>query len=157
MGFTRLIAEGHAKRMVSQGDDRALQPLEIRDAYRTILGESARTGIKTNTNSPLFNLIYPGLGRNGRFWESIVIDYQGKYLASSRSRLVLGDVLHEGLEHIFLNHPLLKSLRTEMVETCGSCPHYSVCGGDRNAAYAETGNFLGADPGCWLSIKNKIA
>lgn len=150
MGFARLIVQGYAQAMVSENEDRPLEPLELRDAYRTIVVESARTGVKTSTNSPLFHLVHPGLGRNGRFWEGIVIDYKGNYLASSRSRLALGSVLSEGLENIFLNHPMLRSLRRQEVKVCGSCPHYAVCGGDRNAAYAHSGDFLGADPGCWL-------
>lgn len=153
IGFTRLIVEGHAKNLLSENSDRPLEPFELRDAYRAMIQESARTGVKTGTSAPLFHLLYPGLGRNGRFWEGITVDYQGKYLASSRSRLVLGDVLKDGMENIFLGHPMLKRLRNQDVRVCGACPHYSVCGGDRNAAYAASGDFLGPDPGCWLSIQ----
>lgn len=150
MGFTRLILEGHAKNLETENADRPLQPFELREAYKTLIAESARSGIKTSTRNPLFHLVYSGLGRNGRYWEGIVIDYQGKYLASSRSRLVLGHAIKDGIENIFLRHPLLKRLRRQEVKVCGTCPHYAVCGGDRNAAYAATGDFLGADPGCWL-------
>lgn len=153
MGFARLIVQGYAQKLVAESEDRPLSPLELRDAYRALVMEAARTGMKTSTNSPLFHLVQPGLGRNGRFWEGIVIDYKGNYLASSRSRLVLGKALSEGLENIFLRHPLLQRLRQQDVKVCGTCPHYAVCGGDRNAAYADSGDFLGADPGCWLSIK----
>lgn len=151
MGFTRLILEGHAKTLQSENADRPLLPLELREAYRTLLQESARTGIKTSTSNPLFHLVYEGLGRNGRYWEGITIDYQGRYLASSRSRLILGHALTDGIEEIFLRHPLLRRLRKQDVKVCGSCPHYAVCGGDRNAAYAASGDFLGADPGCWFA------
>lgn len=153
MGFARLIVQGYAQKLVTENEDRPLSPLELRDAYRAIIMEAARTGIKTSTHSPLFHLVQPGLGRNGRFWEGIVIDYKGNYLASSRSRLILGHALTEGLENIFLRHPLLQRLRRQDVKVCGACPHYAVCGGDRNAAYADSGDFLGADPGCWLSMK----
>lgn len=155
MGFTRLILEGHAKTLESENADRPLLPLELRDAYRTLIAESARTGIKTSTNNPLFHLVYSGLGRNGRYWEGIIIDYQGNYLASSRSRLVLGHALKDGIKSIFLHHPLLKRLRAQDVKICGTCPHYAICGGDRNAAYAATGDFLGADPGCWLPLQQQ--
>jgi len=36
------------------------------------------------------------------------------------------------------------------VEKCGSCPYFSKCGGDRNASFAEYGNFFSVDPGCWI-------
>lgn len=99
------------------------------------------------------NLLHPALGRNGRFWEAIVIDYQGNLLSSSRSRIKLGRVLENNLEDLFLNHPLLKDLRRNKIKVCGTCPHLKKCGGDRNAAFAESGDFLGTDPGCWINLK----
>lgn len=153
MGFARLIVQGHAEKLVSENEDRTLERLELRDAFRAIIREAARTGVKTSTNFPLFHLIHPGLGRDGKFWQGIVIDYKGNYLASSRSRLVLGHALRDGMEKIFLHHPLLKQLRNREIKVCGTCPHLTMCGGDRNAAYASSGDFLGADPGCWLQHK----
>ncbi len=47
-------------------------------------------------------------------------------------------------------------MRLGHIEKCGSCPEYNHCGGDRNAAYAENGNFLGPDPGCWIDLENNI-
>ncbi len=153
MNFTRLIVNGQAEILVREGRDHPLTALELRDAYQSILTHSARTGVRTSTSTPLMHLLHPALGRNGRFWESIIIDYQGKMLASSRSRLVLGHALKDGLEKIFLEHPILNSLRQGEVEDCGRCPHFKRCGGDRNAAFASTGNFLAADPGCWIGNK----
>lgn len=158
MGFTRLIEMGQAQSLVASNEDRALSSLELRAAYRKIIEESARTGVRTGTSSPLFRLVHPSLGRNGRFEEGIVIDYKGRYLASSRSRLVLGDALKEGMENIFLRHPTLRSLRRREIRECGTCPYFTSCGGDRNAAYAHSGDFLGPDPGCWLKKQGpKIA
>ena len=153
MGFARLIVQGYAEKLVSENEDRPLEPLELRDSFRAIVREAARAGVKTSTNFPLFHLIHPGLGRDGKFWQGIVIDYKGNYLASSRSRLVLGHALRDGMEKIFLHHPLLKQLRKREIKVCGTCPHFAVCGGDRNAAYASSGDFLGADPGCWFQLK----
>ncbi len=155
LGFTRLITEGSAKAWVGHGNDRALRALELKKAYHEILYQSALTGMKTTTSSPLMHLLHPTLGRSGRFWEGVIVNYQGQLLASSRSRIILGDVLKEGLEKLFLNHPLLVSVRKGKIEVCGSCPSLRRCAGDRNAAFAETGNFLGADPGCWMTLENK--
>jgi radical SAM protein with 4Fe4S-binding SPASM domain len=152
MNFTRMIEQGYARTLVNEGEDRTLQPLELKTAFTEILRQSALTGVETNSSIPLMHLIHPALGANGKFFEGIVVDHQGKLLASSRSRLALGNVLHEGLEQLFLNHPILKSLRKREVTGCGECKHYLVCGGDRNAAYAATGDYLGRDPGCWIVL-----
>jgi radical SAM protein with 4Fe4S-binding SPASM domain len=153
MGFTRLIAQGYAEGLVQSGEDRPLNALELKSAFINILKESAQSGIPTKTHSPLMNLLHPALGRNGRFWESIVIDYQGNLLASSRSRIKLGSILEQRLEGLFLKHRLLKDLRQNKIKTCGDCSHIKKCGGDRNAAFAHTGDYLGADPGCWIKLK----
>jgi MoaA/NifB/PqqE/SkfB family radical SAM enzyme len=150
MNFTRLIAQGHAERRIASGVDGPLDGTELQDSYKSILKQSASTGVRTTTTHPLMHLLHPSLGSNGRFWEAIVIDYQGRMLASSRSRIVLGDAIQDGVESLFLNHPLFKNLRSGQIEGCKDCPHLRRCGGDRNAAYAASGNFLGRDPGCWI-------
>ncbi|MGK5088257.1 radical SAM protein [Bdellovibrionota bacterium FG-2] len=150
MSFTRLIQPKQP------GDKNiSLSPEALKRAYQSILIESARTGVKTHTNHPLYTLLHPGLGRSGRFWEGLVIDYQGSLLASSRSRLALGSALGNRLETLFFNHPIFVNLRRGQIKVCGECPHFDRCGGDRNAAYAETGDYLAADPGCWLVPKTQ--
>ncbi len=49
----------------------------------------------------------------------------------------------------------LKAIRKGKVEICGECPFYLQCGGDRNSAYAHSGNYLGLDPGCWLHAEKQ--
>ncbi|MGK5086889.1 radical SAM protein [Bdellovibrionota bacterium FG-2] len=146
MSFTRLIQKDQPR----PNSPAPLTPLALKSAYQSILIESARTGVRTHTNHPLYTLLHPGLGRSGRFWEGLVIDYQGQLLASSRSRLKLGSVPDGKLETLFFNHPIFVALRRGKIKVCGECPHFDRCGGDRNAAYAETGDYLAADPGCWL-------
>ena len=152
MNFTRFIAQGEGRRLWKSDSDHPLASLELRNAYLQILREAAITGVKTSTQLPLITLLHPGLGRNGRFGEGVVIDYQGYLLASSRSQIRLGHVLTQGLERIFLHHPLLQKVRKNQIEICGTCSHRRRCGGDRNAAYAESGNYLGHDPGCWKGL-----
>lgn len=155
IGFTRLIPLGIAKDLVSSAEDRPLEPLELRDAMQTILIESNRTGVQFNPHKPLFHLLHHNLGRSGRFSEGLVVDHRGNILASSRSRLTIGHVFKEGLEKTLFTHPLFVAIRRGAVETCGKCSFYSRCGGDRNAAYAQNGNYLGADPGCWLQAQSE--
>lgn len=155
MKFTRLIKAGHAESMVANQLDAPLTPNELKLAYGSILKESVLSGVKTSCDLPLMHLLHPSLGSSGRFWEAIVIDHKGNLLASSRTRIELGNVLREGLAPLFLNSPLLKAIRSKKVDTCGKCQFYRRCGGDRNAAYAETGNYLGPDPGCWLASEKE--
>lgn len=153
MNFTRLIENGAGKGMVLANQDKSLIGFELRDAYRKIISASLKYQVATNFQKPLMNLVIPGLGRSGKFWEAIIVDYKGNILASSRSRLVIGHALTDGIEEVFARHPLMVALRTGKVEKCGQCIHFKVCGGDRNAAFANSGNFLGADPGCWIDIE----
>ncbi len=155
LSFTRFIESGFANQLKNLEIDRALQPHELRQAMQTIIKYSAEFEVKTKTESPLFNLIYPGLGRNARFWEALIVDHQGYLLASSRSRIRLGHISQQTLESHFLKNPLFEQLRNAKVDTCGQCQFYSVCGGDRNAAFAANGDFLGPDPGCWLTKKER--
>ncbi len=149
--FTRIIEIGKAKENFAL--ESGLNPSELQAAYRKILVTSSETQVPTNLQRPLMHLIQPGLGRNGRFFEGLVVDHQGNILASSRSRLKLGHVFTEGLAEVFYNNPILKKIRFGEIEKCGPCEYSKICGGDRNAAFAATGNYLGADPGCWLDFK----
>jgi len=76
---------------------------------------------------------------------------------------VLGNILKDGFEEIWANHPLLWKLRTrENLEDyridgqrvgCGSCPDKYICGGCRARAYSYfNGNVESPDIGC---IHNK--
>lgn len=155
MNFVRFVPEGYGRKLLEAHEDQPLLGSNLKLAYQNILGFMTQYGVPSKTQGPLFDLLIPGLGRSGRFWESIVVDYQGYIVASSRSKIRLGHAIHEGLEQIFLHHPIYQGLRSAKVEVCGKCPLYNVCGGDRNAAYAASGNFLGPDPGCWRLQTNQ--
>jgi radical SAM protein with 4Fe4S-binding SPASM domain len=152
MSFTRLITIGSGKNLVEKNIDQTLKPKELKKAFEMILFHSARTNIRSSTESPLMNLLHPILGRKQRFQESIVIDYQGNLLVSSRSREILGNVLGKNLENLFFNHPLREKFKSGKIEECSNCPHFKYCGGDRNVSFAEYGDFFKKDPGCWINI-----
>ena len=152
MNFTRFIAQGDGRRLEENSVDRPLTGPELRDAYTAILRLSRRTQVTTNTNLPLFHLVEPSLGAHGKLgFQGVIIDYMGNLKVSSRVDHKLGNILEDGLEALFLNHPLMKNLRDGKIEVCGSCVHFENCGGDRNAAFAATGSFLEKDPACWYN------
>lgn len=145
ISFNRLSKVGTAN--LNYTNDKKF-PLE--KILKHILMKSLFYKIKTNIHSPLINLIIPGLGRSSNFWEAIVIDYQGFYLASSRSRLKCGHVSKLSMENFYLNDEIKNKLRNNEIKKCGSCKHIKLCGGDRNVAFATSGDFLGEDPDCWI-------
>ncbi len=155
MNFVRFVPEGYGRKLLDAHEDQPLLGENLKLAYKNIFRFMTQYKVTSKTHGPLFDLLLPGLGRSGRFWESIVVDYQGYIVASSRSKLRLGHAIQEGLEPIFLHHPIYQSLRTGKIEVCGKCSLYNVCGGDRNAAFAASGNFLGSDPGCWKQETNQ--
>lgn len=79
-----------------------------------------------------------------------VVEYRGEFKVTSRSGVSLGNVLEDGMEPLFLNHPVMKKLRRGEIEVCGKCEHFDKCRGDRNVSFAEFGNFFGPDTGCWV-------
>ena len=149
INFIRFIPEGYGRTLLNNSEDQPLSAEELKMAYEKLIKLMIKYQVKSKTQMPLMELVIPGLGRSGRFWESIVVDYQGYIIASSRSQLRLGHAITEGLEKIFTTNEIYSALRSAKVEGCGTCSLYDVCGGDRNAAHAASGNFLGKDPGCW--------
>jgi radical SAM protein with 4Fe4S-binding SPASM domain len=154
MNFTRFISQGNGRKLEESSEDRPLAPHELRQAYLAILEAAKRTGVSTSTNGPLYHLIDPELGANGKLgFQGLVVDFKGNLKVTSRTDFRLGNILEEGLENLFLRHPVMKALRDREIEVCGSCVHYDNCGGDRNASFAATGSFLKKDPGCWLDVE----
>lgn len=150
--FTRLVSAGAGANLVQSGTDRPLQPLELKEAYSKIILSSAAAGVGTNTFQPLYTLIDPAFGSKGRFAQGdIVIDYKGQLKVSSRVNFIVGSVLNEGLENLYINNPTMKALQAGEINGCRDCRFFGVCGGDRNASFGAYGSFFEKDPGCWLN------
>lgn len=151
MNFTRFIPQGYGEEYKNSGQDDSLFGNELRDALIEIVALSKQHGINTHSDLPLFHLIDPALGQNGKFgFQGLVVDYKGNLKVSSRANYVLGNIIEEGLQNLFFNHPLMRDLRSGNIKGCGDCIYYSRCGGDRNISYATTGSFLEKDKGCWI-------
>ncbi|WP_245676863.1 radical SAM protein [Oligoflexus tunisiensis] len=148
--FTRLIAQGAGKNLVDSKGDSSLVPEDLKKAFESIIIHSYRSGVPTNTDQPLFALIDNAFGQSGLYgFDGLVIDYKGNLKATSRANIVLGSVLKDGLENLYINHDIFRKVRNKDIEVCGRCSLFNQCGGDRNAAYAEFGDFAARDPGCW--------
>ncbi|MEZ0348308.1 MAG: TIGR04053 family radical SAM/SPASM domain-containing protein [Thermus sp.] len=74
-----------------------------------------------------------------------------------------GNVREKPLLEIYRESPLFRQLRDKdlLKGKCGVCEYRYVCGGSRARAWAETGDYLAADPRCayvppaWLDLKGK--
>lgn len=151
MNFTRLVEKGSAVHFVKSEHDGQLSAAALKATYTDILEYSKSLQVSTNTRKALFVLLDPSKGKHGQLgFQGVVIDYKGNLKVSSRSGFVVGNVLHRSLLDMFVNDPIYVALRSAKVEKCGDCKYYSRCGGDRTVAYGRTGNFLAADPDCWL-------
>lgn len=154
MNFTRLIEIGFGQQLALSKNDNSLTPFELKKTFENIIIQSSLSGVKTDTELPLMNLIHPFLGKKYSFGESIVIDFQGYLLASSRSRFKIEKVSESNLEELFLRNSMKKDFFKKEKYECFACPHFDFCGGDLNASYARYGDFFKKDPGCWLNIES---
>lgn len=156
VGFARFIPLGRGKTetILPTGVLRPLKPEELKDAYQEIISCTREFGIKANTTEPLYHLLGNGEGMNGRYgFHGLNVDWRGDVKPSSRTNLVLGNVRKDSLATIFLNHPVMKRLRDGKIDVCGTCSHYGHCGGNRDAAHAQSGDYFARDPGCWRPLE----
>jgi len=142
---------GYAEKLVAEGEDQTLKGLALKEAMENILHHSRLKGVATNTNKSLWHLIEPDLGApNNIGFSGLVVDYKGRIKVSTRVSSFIGHVFEEGLETLFLNHPVMQALRSGEIDGCGDCQYFTKCRGDRNISFASFGHFLGPDDGCWI-------
>jgi len=85
--------------------------------------------------------------------ELITVMADGTLVPCRRMPVPVGSLLQNSLEELYLESPLLRQLREEYLpEGCESCFYNQACrGGLRCLAYAMSGAFNTADPGCsWV-------
>lgn len=67
--------------------------------------------------------------------------------------LSVGSIREKNFIEIWKSSPVLLALRERKLKgRCGACDYSGICGGCRARAYAKTGDFLGPDPLCNLSV-----
>jgi radical SAM protein with 4Fe4S-binding SPASM domain len=125
------------------GADDAFEHFVLGDTYRALrtdleeLGLSADHALKGTT-------LATGDGRG-----IIFIGHDGDVHASGFLPISLGNVRTEDLGSIYIENPLLTTLRAGLLEgECGRCDYRRLCGGSRARAYARTGHVLADDPSC---------
>jgi radical SAM protein len=67
--------------------------------------------------------------------------------------LALGNVREENVVDVYREHPVLNDIRAARFHgRCGECSYRTVCGGSRSRAFAASGDPLGEDPACVLTL-----
>lgn len=66
----------------------------------------------------------------------------------------LGNIRERNIREIWQESPVLQQLRSrELKGKCSRCAFKEICAGCRGRAYAESGDMMAADPGCWMSMR----
>jgi radical SAM protein with 4Fe4S-binding SPASM domain len=75
---------------------------------------------------------------------------EGDLLPCVPAPILLGNLLTDDLETLWVTNPLLNHIRQRdnLTGSCGRCAYNILCGGCRYTAYALKGNWLAADPSC---------
>ena len=74
---------------------------------------------------------------------------EGKVTPCPYMPVAAGDLLTQSFKEIWESSPVFTQLRSgELGGRCGRCEYREVCGGCRARAYADSGDFMGADDSC---------
>jgi radical SAM protein len=69
----------------------------------------------------------------------------------------LGNVRETSLMRTYRDDMLLRAIRdAQFAGQCGVCDRADLCGGSRSRAYANSGDPLGEDPGCILTLAGAV-
>lgn len=133
-----------------KNDNRVLNKQELKNAYKDILNMNKLYGGICDTHKPLYALLDNSINGHGQWGaKSIVIDIFGNIKPSSRTDMSIGNINTDDLYNAFYNNEIMKKLRNNLIVKCCNCEFVFVCAGDRNAAYAASGDLLQEDPLCW--------
>ncbi len=83
------------------------------------------------------------------------IDHRGAVMPSGYLPVAGGSVRRQPLSTVYRDAELFRALRDpgRLRGGCGGCVYRELCGGSRARAYALTGDWLAADPGCPLALE----
>ncbi len=83
----------------------------------------------------------------------IAVMHNGDVYPCRRLPVLSGNVFREKLSDIYFNSALMNDVRNDSAvpSGCSRCSYFVMCGGGAKCqAYAITGNYHSADPGCFI-------
>jgi AdoMet-dependent heme synthase len=160
VSFNRMLPLGRGKRRMTT----VLEPKEVMQMINMVhlLDKKHKTNIDVSSDDPLLYVPMNGNkytsnehGGCGAGIGSLAIFYDGTVFPCRRLPIAVGNIVDSSLIEI-INSSSLDCFyeREEYLEgKCSTCDHRQICGGCRASAYAFTGDYLNADPQCWLNTK----
>ncbi len=160
IAFSRLVPSGRGKALM----DEALTRDEVARFYGELRQHKSSSSIAVSSRDPLATVadidvdvpqteLPVGGCAAGIFGVTITSD--GTIMPCRRMDLPIGNIKHDSLRELWIESPVLGSLRTRESyhDGCQSCSYWPVCRGCRAIALAYSraeGNndFLGPDPQC---------
>lgn len=103
-------------------------------------------------DSPASNT-YSRVGGCYNGFSSLAILANGDVMACRRLNIVIGNLLSDSFEDVFLSHPLMKKFRRrEFYHDCGNCEHYLVCQGCPAVSYGDSGDMFAKPSFCFKEL-----
>lgn len=80
----------------------------------------------------------------------VFVSATGEVYPSGFLALSAGNIRQQSLLEVYQNSPIFRQLRDKnlLKGKCGVCEYKNLCGGSRARAWAETGDYLEAEPHC---------
>jgi radical SAM protein with 4Fe4S-binding SPASM domain len=83
---------------------------------------------------------------------AITISYDGEVYPCPKLEISCGNIRKDELLDVWLKNQIIRALRSRSLKgSCGSCKFKNLCGGCRAVASAIHGDYMGTDPGCFIT------
>lgn len=142
--FEALTDQGRAR----EHPDLALSEAELRQAFHELAEiDRRRFGISWSPRPPIAGFTCR------RHLYSCLVNSQGDVQPCTGVDIPVGNVREEPLAAILRGSRVIRELRgiyQRIDPACRTCRFAGTCYGCRGNAYQATGDYLAADPGCWL-------
>lgn len=156
LGFSRLVPSGRGRELMGQSLDR----WQLRDLYEAILSLKPKSlGIVTGDPVAMHATLPDSgdagptaLGGCAAGLSGLTLLSDGTVLPCRRLPVALGNVLEDSVREIWATSETLGALRDRRKYRgkCAGCPRWAACRGCRAIAFAQSGNLLAEDPGCFI-------
>ncbi|MGD2080052.1 MAG: radical SAM protein [Nitrospirota bacterium] len=156
LGFSRLVPSGRGRELMGQ----ALDKWQLSSLYEAIFSlKPSSLGIVTGDpvamQSTLPDSVDAGsvpVGGCAAGLSGLTLLPDGTVLPCRRLPVSLGNVLEDSVREIWATSETLGALRDRQKYRgkCAACPRWAACRGCRAIAYAQGGNLLAEDPGCFI-------
>lgn len=157
LGFARLVPAGRGKDLAGE----MLSPAELRELYRDLLGRSV-PDLNIVTGDPIAAQLgepppsrdlCTALGGCAAGVSGLTLLPDGTILPCRRLEIPLGNVRRDSLREVWATSDVLAALRDKerYGGKCAVCNRWAVCRGCRAVAFACSGDYLAADPQCFLA------